>query len=183
MFKAALLPPSKGLKGQVFLHAEIKAGDYIGWWDDQDKTKEFDIEIKRHRERRSKDANAYFHVLCNKIAVRIGSSAVEVKNLMIERYGRPVMFAGKPEFVIVRDDKDVRKFAELHLQPTSQTKELNGVLYRVYINMRGSHEYNTAEMARLIEGTISEAREIGIPEAEIIPRKDAEMLQLYGVKM
>ena len=35
---------------------------------EQLKDAELDIEIKKHREKRSKSANAYFHVLVNKIA-------------------------------------------------------------------------------------------------------------------
>ena len=36
------------------------------------KDAELDIEIKKHREKRSKSANAYFHVLVNKIAAERG---------------------------------------------------------------------------------------------------------------
>ena len=38
------------------------------------KDAELDIEIKKHREKRSKSANAYFHVLVNKIAAERGGS-------------------------------------------------------------------------------------------------------------
>jgi hypothetical protein len=34
--------------------------------------------------------------------------------------------------------------------------------YRIY---RGSHTYNSAEMAKLIEGTISECKQVGIETA------------------
>ena len=42
--------------------------------EDFDRLKDFDldIEIKKHREKRSNSANAYFHVLVNKIAVHQG---------------------------------------------------------------------------------------------------------------
>jgi hypothetical protein len=39
----------------------------------------------------------------------------------------------------------------------------NGDLNRVYIVMRGSHTYNSVEMARLIDGVISEAKQLDIP--------------------
>ena len=49
--------------------------------DQFDKLKGFDldIEIKRHRERRSNDANAYFHVLVNKIARKLEAGDDETK--------------------------------------------------------------------------------------------------------
>ena len=54
-----------------------------------DNLKDYDIsvEIKRWREPRSKNANAYFHVLVNKIAEaqRLGND--EVKKMMVLEYG------------------------------------------------------------------------------------------------
>ena len=37
-----------------------------------DESKKYDVEIKEHRERRSLDANAYFWVLCSKLAAHTG---------------------------------------------------------------------------------------------------------------
>lgn len=190
MFKVRLLPPVlMPTTKRPILQAEVIEGDYLAWYDAQDKEKPFEIIAKVFRLRRSKDANAYFHVLCGKIADRLGTSKTEVKNRMIALYGQPEIIDGALDFVIVRADKPVEKFAEIHLQPTAQTKELNGKLYRVYINMRhtGRNDrddgYSTEEMSKLIDGTISEAREIGMTDAEIVSRNDAKMLELYGVKL
>lgn len=184
MFKGKLLPPViSPTTHNVIAQIEITEGNYLEWYDRQKKETIFEIIAKAFRRHRSKDANAYFHVLCGKIADVIGSSKPEIKNLMISRYGQPEIIDGIKEYIIVREDRDVSKLDELHLSPTAQTQELNGVMYRVYTVMRGSHDYNTKEMSILIDGVISEAREVGIPEAEIVSRKDAEMLQLYGIKL
>lgn len=189
MFKVKLLPPMLSVSKKPIIQAEITAGDYLEWYDAQDKDKEYEIIIKRYRPRRSKDANSYFHVLCGKIADKLGTSKTEVKNRMIALYGQPEIIDGALDYLILRADKEVEKFEELHLQATPQTKVLNGVLYRVYINMRhtGANEkdggYDSREMSILIDGTISEAKEIGLTDAEIVSRNDAKMLELYGVKL
>ena len=144
--------------------------------------------LKQHRNIRSLDANSYFHVLCGKIAEKIGSSKAEVKNRMISLYGQPYLIDGKLDYIIVREDKPVEKSEYVHLQPTPQTKELNGVLYRVYINMRhtGKNDdddgYDSREFSILIDGTISEAKDAGLTEAEIMSPREKEMLEKkYGV--
>ena len=51
------------------------------------KDAELDIEIKKHREKRSKSANAYFHVLVNKIAAERGGSDEATKASLVVEYG------------------------------------------------------------------------------------------------
>lgn len=191
MFKAKLLQPEIDYQtGDVIARQKILAGNYREFYDDADKDKDYTIIIKRFRQTRSLDANSYFHVLCGKIAEKIGSSKIEVKNRMIALYGQPYLIDGKLDYIIVRDDKPVEKFAEIHLQPTAQTKELNGILYRVYINMRhtGKNDfddgYDSKEFSLLIDGIVSEAREIGLTEAEIMSPNEKHMLEeKYGFRM
>lgn len=183
MFRAKLLQPEIDYKtGRVIARQEIIEGDYREFYDASDKEKEFDLTVKRHRQKRSLDANAYFHVLCGKMADKIGSSKTEVKNRMLSLYGQIDKDEdGKAIFMIVRDDHPVEKWEYVHLMPTAQTKELNGILYRVYALIRGSHEYNTKEMSLLISGTISEAREAGLSDAEIMsPNEKAMLSEVYG---
>lgn len=52
----------------------------------RDKDK-LDIEIKPHRERRSLDANAYFHVLAGKLADAMNMSKARMKNVLLGLYG------------------------------------------------------------------------------------------------
>ena len=191
MFKVKLLQPEVDYRtGRVIARHEILEGNYREFFDVANKEKDYDVSIKRHRNIRSIDANSYFHVLCGKIADALGSSKIEVKNRMIALYGQPYIIGGKLDYIIARDDKNVEKWADVHLQPTGQTKVLNGILYRVYINMRhtGKNEiddgYDAKEFSTLIDGTISEALEIGLPESEIMSTKEKHMLeQKYGIKI
>lgn len=127
---------------------------------DRTKDKELNIEIKEHREKRSLNANAYFHVLVDKIAEIQGVSHSEIHNHLIAEYG---VVDTDIKNIILDDDIPWQKLDNIHLRPTTNTKVLdNGRLYRVYYVMRGSHTYDTKEMSRLIDGTVSEAKELGI---------------------
>lgn len=190
MFEVKLLQPECDFVSRhPIARLEILDGNYREFWDIADKEKVFDVEIKRHREKRSLNANAYFHVLCDKIAEKIGASKAEVKNLMMIRYGQAQRLPdGSLMTVTIRTDADVSNFEHLHLRPTSEVEEKDGKLYRTYIVIRGSgwkgkEGYDTNEMALLIKGAISEAREVGIPDAEIMsPREYAMLKELYGVR-
>lgn len=129
------------------------------------------ITAVKWREKRSLTANAYFHVLVAKIAEAVGASNTEVKNDLINRYGFPEIPGVQ---MILREKDDWRKLEGVHLHPTSATQVLgNGELYRVYYLMRGSHTYDSKEFSRLLDGTISEAKELGI---ETLPKEEIERM-------
>ena len=186
MFRVKLLQPEIDYHtGRVVAKQEIIEGNYREFFDVASTDKEYDMAIKRHRNKRSLDANAYYHVLVGKIASAIGTSRVEVKNLTLSRYGQLDLDEnGKPKYLIVRDDMPVEEWEEIHLSPTSQVKDLNGVLYRVYHIIKGSHDYDSREMYELIQGTIADARDAGLTEAEIMSPKEKEMLEKqYGIRI
>lgn len=123
--------------------------------------KDLDIEIKQHRNRRSLDQNAYFHVLVNKIAAVLKASNEDIKTKLVIDYG-----------VIAKDDDGqtigfklpasvdvdrIYKYTRLFDQRLE-----NGKLFNCYIVYKATHEMDTAELSRLIDGAISEAKELGI---------------------
>lgn len=151
-----------------------------------EKLKECDklsLEIKKYRASRSLNANAYFHVLVGKIADKMGNSKPAVKNMLLSKYGQYAIENDSLVHLIIREDIDVSDREDIHLSATSAIKELDdGKLYRVYRLMRGSHTFDTAEMAKLIEGTIYEAKEAGLTEAEIATPDEKRLLkERYGV--
>ena len=155
--------------------------DFINTYEELKGFDKLSLEIKRFRAKRSLNANAYFHVLCTKIAEKTEQSMPRVKNLMLRRYGQLEIMDGSVMHLIIREDIDVSENETLHLAPTTAVKELDdGRLYRVYRVMRGSHTYDTKEMARLIEGTITEAKDLGIDT--ITPKQAEEMLMRWGIK-
>ena len=118
-----------------------------------------DITAERRREKRSLSANAYFHVLVQKIAAAVGASNIEIKNRLIREYGAYLYVDGQiPTMTVKAEYEDRMLIMEaLHLQPIARDPETVKMAL-----MRGSHTYSTAEMSRLIDGAVSEAKELGI---------------------
>ena len=127
---------------------------------DETSTDAIEVTIKKFREKRSLNANNYFHKLVDEIAAKQRLSHAEVHNQLIADYG---CVDEGVENLIMNDKVEWLKLEILHLRPTTKTRVMdNGELYRVYIVMRGSHTYDTLEMSRLIDGTVNEAKQLGI---------------------
>ena len=142
--------------GRFVIQLEVNSADLY----DSLKDEVLDVEIKKHREKRSLNANAYFHVLCGKIAEVQKLSHTMVHNQMIADYGQ---MDEDIKNIIMDAEIPWEKVQTIHLRPTTATRMMdNGKLYRVYIVMRGSHTYDTKEMSRLIDGTVQEAKQLGI---------------------
>lgn len=139
----------------------------------------FALEIKPYRKKRSLDANAYYWTLVGEISKAIGSTDAETHNWLLMDYGEPVRNAdGELKYILMRDDTDYMRSIEYHVRPTDVTEDRGGVVYRWFIEMKGSRFYNIAEMARLIDGTVQEAKELGIET--MTPDQLAEMKQRWG---
>lgn len=131
--------------------------------DDFDKLKDKDIrvEIKVWREPRSKDANAYFHVLVNKIAEAQGLGDDEVKRSLVVEYGALARDEdGQLIGAMLPAGADIDQFYPYTRM--YKTMELEGREYECYLFYKRTHTLDTKEMARLIDGTIYVARELGI---------------------
>ena len=128
--------------------------------------KQLTITAEPYREKRSKNANAYFWVLCDKIAKKVNSTKDEIYLKLLSRYGTftDVMMPAEayPSF------KNEMKCSEV-IDEGSGT-----LIVRCY---HGSSGYDTKEMSDLIEGTVSEAKELGIDTAT--PAEIEEMMRLW----
>lgn len=147
--------------------------------------KDLSAELKEYRERRSLDANSYFHVLVSKIAEKMGSSATEIKNHLIADYGQINRLPdGALDWSVKPESFDWTKSVETHYQPTDRYVDDGGKRYPIFIVMRGSHTYDTREMAHLIDGTVNEAKGLGIETAT--PDEMVKMMvaweKKYGAK-
>lgn len=129
-----------------------------------------DIELERHRERRSLSANAYFHVLADKLRRKLGMTMPEVKNHLITSYGQ-ILYMESGEQAVIKTNVEPEKMVQAEYIHTLLVKVEPGVyFYRVY---RGSHTYNTAEMSALIDGTVEECKAQGI---ETVSRDEIDRL-------
>ena len=157
--KGRLIDLSFGLNRKQRITVEVDA-DFRA---DFDHLKEFDVsvEIKRYREKRSKDANAYFHVLVNKIAEVQGLGNEEVKKSLVTEYG---VLAKDAEGYTVgfKLPASVKIDSIYPYAKVFDIREENGRVFYCYLVYKHTHEMDSKEMARLIDGAIYVAKDIGI---------------------
>ncbi|MBP5291068.1 MAG: hypothetical protein J6Y90_00415 [Lachnospiraceae bacterium] len=166
---------SRSFEGRLRVTFEVDSVDELRGLDG-----DLTISVKRRSKGRSLSANAYFHVLVEKIAAKQKVSHTEIHNHLISEYG---FMDADIKTIIMDDEIPWQKLDTIHLRPTTKTKVLdNGKLYRVYYVMRGSHTYDTREMARLIDGTVEEAKSLDIETLsplELQRMKDAWQNRFY----
>lgn len=149
------------------------------------KEHEVSVQIKRYKEKRSLDANAYYWTLLTKYAEVLKLSKPYAHNHILRQYGQLETYDGKHMIVYIPNTLDAIRKADsdeyVHLKPTSQVRMGNdGEMYRAYKLLKGSSAYNTYEMAKLIEGLVSECRENDIETAT--PEELERMKEQWGVK-
>lgn len=139
------------------------------------------ITAKKWREKRSRDANAYFHVLVGKLADVLRISKPRCKNILIQRYGQAFLNIDDTEAVIKSPvpPSQMLEMEEPHCFPCGSVTE-NGVEMTLYKMYRGSRTYDTREMSILIDGTIEECKEQGIET--MTPNELARLKSLWGAK-
>lgn len=123
---------------------------------------QYQITIEKPKTKRSLSANAYFHVLVGEIAEALTISKAYAKNQMICKYGQPELLQDEP--LIYKSNAPweyMREQEFIHSIPVKYTEE-NGKTVTFYKIYRGSSTYNKEEMRLLIDGTVADAKELGI---------------------
>lgn len=144
-----------------------------------DKAKDLNAEIKVVRKKRSLNANAYHYVLCDRISKYTGLPADEVHFSLMSDYGTPWKDGdGNTRWVLLKDTKQLLGTGTYVRRTVHGEQRPNGDMYWWCMVIKPSHLYDTAEMSRLLDGTIAEAKEIGI-EVET-PDEIARMKALWG---
>ena len=144
-----------------------------------DKLKSYDklkIKAVRYTQRRSIDANAYFHVLVGKIADSLTISKAKAKNVLICKYGQPLILPDGKIMVYKTNapEEFIWEQEAIHCIPFKY--EDSATFYKVY---RGSHTDDTKQMSVLIDGTVADAKELGIET--ITPVEIAEIKARWGI--
>ena len=119
------------------------------------------VKFGKLKKKRSLDANAYFHVLVNKIAAKVNSSDDEVKKNLVCNYG-----------VYARDDDGQLIGATIPhgmsldafypYTRSYKTVYVGNKLCDCFLFYKRTRDMDTKEFSRLLEGTISEAKNLGI---------------------
>lgn len=134
-----------------------------------------DIDLKVHREKRSKDANALLWACIGDIARVLKQDAWSVYLMLLKRYGKFTYIVVKPEAV----DAVKRQWRETEIVGDIDIHGTKGVQMLCYY---GSSTYDTAEMSALLNGTVSELEEMGLqrPTSAEMKRAIEEWERKYG---
>lgn len=131
------------------------------------------ITAKKYRNRRSLDANAYMWVLLQKMADKLHRDKWGIYLEMLGRYGVFTHIIVKPHVVekVKNEWRTVKELGEVCVNGTT------GIQLQCYF---GSSTYDTKEMSVLIDGVVSEARELGI---ETLHEEELRrMKEMWGAK-
>lgn len=146
--------------------------------------KDISVSIRQYREKRSLDANSYYWVLAGKLAAVLKITNAAMHNILLRRYGAYEVIDGEMIYLVLPDTDEAEEKAleadTYHIKPTSEVRVGRDMNYRTYIMMKGSSSYDTAEMSRLIDGTVKECKDVGIETAT--PDEIERMMALYEKK-
>ena len=137
-----------------------------------DKKKLIAIECKEHRKKRSLDANSYAWVLITKIADIQRTSKDEVYIEMLKSYGQR-----EKQLISIIDNEEaiamIYRATNNHCTVVGEGT-VNGKQFKHLAILIGSSQYDTKQMSILIEGIVSEAKEMGI---ETLPPDEIKALK------
>ena len=134
--------------------------------------KKLRIKAVQYREKRSLDANAYLWVLLQKIAEVLRTDKWSVYLQMLKRYGQFTYIVVKPG-AVEAVKKQWRECEEIGEIDVNGTKAVQMLCYY------GSSTYDTKDFSILLDGVISECKELGI---ETLPPHELQMLkERWGV--
>lgn len=125
------------------------------------------IKAVKYRNRRSLDANAYLWVILQKMADKLHRDKWGLYLDMLGQYGVFTHIIVKPHMVekVKNEWRAVKELGEVSVNGTT------GIQLQCYF---GSSTYDTKEMSVLIDGVVSEARELGI---ETLPPDELERMK------
>lgn len=126
--------------------------------------KEVVLDVQKFREKRSNQANAYFWQLATQIGNVLGASKDTIYEMKLKDYGVFEDYTLPVE--AVNTFSRLFRFVEPQYYYTTDTvteigeiKPLKMVCLRCW---KGSHEYDTKQMSNLINGTVNDAKDLGI---------------------
>lgn len=163
--KARLRDLSFTMNGESVLTIVTKE-DVRSLWDDL-HADDVEVIIKKHKTKRGLSSNGLYWSTLAQLARKLNVSNAYMHNVMLRRYGQPERFEDQVVYIMLPDTLEAENKAleaeTYHLRPTSQTKAgKDGLTYRAYMLMRGSSTYNTEEFSRLLDGLLSDCKEMGI---------------------
>jgi len=131
-----------------------------------------EVEISKQKKKRSLDANSYAWVLITKIADVLRTSKEELYIEMLKRYGQR-----EKQLISIIDNEEaiamIYRATNNHCTVVGEGT-VNGKQFKHLAILIGSSQYDTRQMAILIDGIVSECKEMGI---ETLPPDEIKALK------
>ena len=129
--------------------------------------KNLKIRLCEKKDGRSLDANSYYWLLLSRLAKKMDISNAYCHNLMLRRYGVLEDIDGQVVYWVIPDTEEASRKADesetYHLKPTSDVREgKDGMMFRTYLLIKGSHEYTKEEFSHLVNNLVEECKGVGI---------------------
>lgn len=144
--------------------------------------KDGEYEIKPFRQKRSKDANAYYWALIGKIAEVMNQPKEDIHRQMLIDYGTwEYNSDGTPKWSILPENEPLPTdgyYFDTKTKVTVKGQNSGEEIGHVYIVIRGSHTYDSKEMSNLINGAVQEAQNLDIET--MTPAEIEEMCKAIG---
>ena len=133
------------------------------------------LKVEKKRKKRSLNANSYYWVLLNELARVLNTSDDELHTEMIKRYGTLAVDKDGNKMIIPVESKiDFLSFYKYAVVIGKGT--VNGKEFTHYKCLKGSSEMDTKEFSILLDGLISECKEVGV---QTLTPQELEKLQGY----
>ena len=132
-----------------------------------------ELTVEKWSDKRSLQANAYFHVLANKIASATKSSLDDVKKILVTNYGTLARGAdGKCMAAKLPKNTDIDLIYPYYRHIG---EDENGL--EMYLFFKRTSDLTKTEMNTLIQGTVDEAKTLGIQT--LTPQEIKAMMNRY----
>lgn len=139
--------------------------------------KDLRLKLTQWRNIRSLNANAYFHLLCDRLADAMNMSKPRMKNLLLYRYGqRSRDKDGNLAIIKTNADEDeLLEREDFHCWPIQSAPDGTPM----YVLLEHSRFFDTQQMSVLIDGVVEECQKLNI--ATLTPNEIEEMKQKWGI--
>lgn len=118
---------------------------------------ELSVRLIKYHPKRSLDANSYLWVLLSKMAEKLRTSREELYEFKLRQYGVPYEKEDGSHVVIAMKSSVSLKELPGHWV---WLKDVNGASN--YMMIKGTSEYDSAEMAKFLDMIIQDAKDLGI---------------------
>ena len=141
--------------------------------------KDLRVKITQWRNVRSLNANAYFHLLCDKLADEMKMSKPRMKNLLLFRYGQKARDKDGNLAIIKTNanENELLEREDFHCWYIQDAPDGTPM----YVLLEHSRFFDSKQMSVLIDGVVEEAKKMGIDT--ITSSEIEEMKQKWGVDL